>query len=179
MKTNILTLLIVSVVLFSCGDGGLEEIIPVEPAGKSSTVITGAISATLDYEAEFQHTISTIGGIGSQLKMNFGNIGQTESVIIFTLIDLNNDQGFTEGTYTYAGPTSDPTLTSYFLGYYLDENDGYFINDDANAVNKMVIKTVTDTKVTGEFELNLEKDYAGAKIKLVGTFEAVGVTTKI
>ena len=97
----------------------------------------------------------------------------------FSLVDLNK-QGFTTGTYNYTGPTSDPDLTSYFSGYYIDTNPeaSYYINDDANAVNKITIKTITDTKMTGDYELNLEKDFDGDKIKLVGTFEAVGTTLR-
>lgn len=176
MKIKILALLCLSVILTSCGDGS-EDILPDDTVGKSTTVITGAISTTLEYEAEFTHTI--LSSVGTTMSMNFGNSGQTESVVIFSLIDLNK-QGFTSGTYNYTGPTSDPDLTSYFSGYYLDNitNAAYFINDNANAVNKITIKTITDTKITGEYELNLEKDYDGDKVKLVGTFEAVGTTLR-
>ncbi|RLD22249.1 MAG: hypothetical protein DRI71_07765 [Bacteroidetes bacterium] len=170
MKTKIFALLSLSILLFSCG-GSDEEIIPDEPVGKSTTVITGAISTTLEYEAEFFGGISTADPGNSSIILNFGNIGQTESAVIFNLIEAGNKLGFAPGTFNYS---NDPDPDIIFFGYYIDANDSYSINPDAGAVNKLVIKTITDTKITGEIELNLEAGIDGAKIKLVGTFEAIG-----
>ena len=175
MKAKILVLVTLNFMLFSCGTNP-EEIIPTEPVGKSAIVITGTIATTLDYEAEFLHSISTVDTGFTGLTLNMGNIGHTESAVIFRLTEFGNKQGFVPGTYNY---TNDPEAQLIFIGYYADKDDIYNINGDAVAINKLVIKTVEETKITGEFELNLEAGNNGDKIKLVGTFEAVGETLKL
>lgn len=174
MKIKILYLLSLIALLYSCG-GNPDAVIPDETVGKSTIVITGAISATLEYKAEFIGTISTAGDGISGYTINLGNTGQTESALVFTLDELGNKQGFAPGTFNY---TNDPNTTLAFWGIYTDANDTWTINPTASLTNKIVLNTITDTKVTGEFELNLESSTGGDKIKLVGTFEAVGETIR-
>ena len=175
MKIKLLALLCLSVILISCG-GDSEDIIPADAVGKSTTVIIGAVSATLEYEADFTSTISTIDIGLSSLSLNMGNIGQTESAVILTLGEFGNKQGFGPGTYNF---NPDPDAELLFNGYYVDADNGYYINSASGLTNKIVIKTATDTKITGEYELNLEIPLSTEKIKLVGTFEAVGETLRL
>ena len=173
MKIKLLALLCLSVILISCG-GNSEDIIPADTVGKSTTVITGAVSTTLEYEAEFQSTISTIDIGLSSLSLNMGNIGQTESAVIITLGEFGNKQGFGPGTYNF---DNDPEPKLLFNGYYVNADNGYYLNSASSLPNKIVIISSTDTKIIGEYELNLEGGpLFTEKIKLVGTFEAVGET---
>ena len=166
-------ILFVASFLISCGedDNGME---PADQNGTSSFQITGAISSSFDSEAEFTHSISGIGdGFSGISPLNLGNIGQTDNVIVFNITELGNKQGITMGTYNY---TTDSNASLQLTAYFIDDTNGYFINPDAGDVNQITILSVTDTQVSGEFELNLEVDGMGSKIKITGTFEAIGET---
>jgi hypothetical protein len=175
MKKLNLLILALPIFLLSCGGDPADTIVPDEPVGSSTTVITGAISATLEYEAEFLHSITTVDAGFSGLTLGFGNIGQTESAVIITLLEFGNNQGFSMGTYNF---NNDPNAQLILTSLYIDDVNSYTINPTDNITNKLILTKIEDNKLTGTFEFNLESP-DGDKIKLTGSFEAIGETLKL
>ncbi len=173
-------LFVLSIFLFSCND---EEGMDPEVKGTATFTVSGEISQSLDYEeVEFAYTVSSVsGGEISSFTLYLGNYPATETALSISIVEQGNATGFDEKTYTYEELTSASTSssTSGFISTYITESDAYSINPDAGEVNKLTFKKITDSLIEGSFELNLENNSSKEKIKLTGTFEAVGEAAKI
>ena len=176
MKLKI-SLFLLAVVFMSCEEV-IDEIIDDLTTGSSSLTITGDETATITYEeVEFTHAItSTSGGEISALDLAIGNVGTTETALVMRLGELGNGIGFEAGEYNY-DPDADPIVLT---ATYATDSESYFINPlTTNVVNKLTLTTINDIKITGEVEFNLENLDGSKKIKITGTFEAVGITVRL
>lgn len=166
-----------AVILSSCEEA-IDEIIDDLTKGSSSLTISGDEAASLDYEeVEFTHAInSTSGSEISALDVAIGNVGTTETALVIRLGELGNGSGFDVQEYNF-DPDADPIVLT---ATYAAADDFYTINPLNTAVtNKLVLTRITDTKVEGEVEFNLENFDGSKKIKITGSFEAVGITTRL
>ena len=176
MKFKIL-LFGLAVMLASCEEA-INEIIEDLTTGSSSLTISGDEVASLNYEeVEFIHSITSISGSElSGLDVSIGNVGTTETALVIRLGEIGNGTGFDAREYNY-DPDADPIVLT---ATYATANDFYTINPlNTGVVNKLVLTKVTDTKIEGEVEFNLEDFSGDKKIKITGSFEALGITTRL
>ena len=156
----------------------IDEIIEDLTTGSSSLAVTGDETATINYEeVEFNYAItSTAGSEISALDLAIGNIGTTETALVMRLGELGNGTGFDTGEYNY-DPDADPIVLT---ATYATATDFYTVNPlVTNVVNRLTLTTIADTKITGEVELNLENFDGSKKVKITGSFEAVGITIRL
>lgn len=158
----------------ACNEG--EDGDPDEGVGTATFTVSGATSAefTFNEEVLFTYSVSSVsGGEISTLGVTIGNIPTTPSALSITILEAGNSTGFEEKTYTFE-ELSDETSFG-FISTYVSEDKSYVINPDAAVVNKITFTKISNDKVEGSFEVNLE-DFTGdgGKIKITGTFEAVG-----
>lgn len=163
MKKIILILLALPLFLFSC-----DSVDDLLSTGQFDSKITGAITKDFNGQAAFEHKI-TIDE--SSLTIALSTIASQEEAIALALIEDGNIDGIVAGTYNY------DAAGSIFIPLYTKDQGLWF--PDGSLTNKIVISSVGETIVKGTFELNFNDDILlqGEKIKIVGTFNAVGTTT--
>ncbi|MEQ8880240.1 MAG: hypothetical protein RLQ12_11430 [Cyclobacteriaceae bacterium] len=165
-----------SFILFiACNES--EDEIPDGQEGKATFTVSGAESGTLEFnqEIEFAYSVSSVsGGEISVLEIYIGNYPTTPSSLKISIVEQGNSSGFEERKYTYEEMSS--TEFVGFISLYVSENAAYSINPEAGAVNQITYTKISNTKIEGSFEVNLEESISGSgeKIKITGTFEAMG-----
>ena len=165
MKKIILILLALPLFLFSC-----DSVDDLLSTGQFDSKITGALTKDFNGQAGFEHKFNVDE---SSLKIILSTIESQSETIVLLLTEDGNIDGIEAGTYTYdvAGTTG-----AIFIPAYLNDPDLW--RPDGSLTNKVVISSVGETIVKGTFELNFNDDILlqGEKIKIVGTFNAVGTT---
>ncbi len=170
-------LITLALINFSCNKDEDGDMLPDDPVGTATFTVSGAESASLNYDVvEFTYLVNSVSGSElSSLTVYIGNIGTTETAFKIELGEFGNTNGFSPGTYSLADVTDD----FLFISLYVTEDDIYTLNQASTEVNSITLTKVTDTKIEGSFEVNLEQSVSGAKVKLKGTFEAVGEALKV
>lgn len=166
MKKINLILLALPFLLFSCDS--VDELLST---GQFDSKITGSITKDFNGEAAFAHIITVDGTPqSSSLTIALSTIESQSESIALGLNEEGNIDGIAAGTYNY-----DAAGSIFFPIYSKDQALWY---PDGSLTNKVVLSSVGGTIVKGTFELNLNDDITlqGEKIKIVGTFSAVGTT---
>ncbi len=173
MKSLKIIPFIFSLILFiACNDG---EEMQATVEGSATFTVSGAESGTLEFneEIEFAYSVSSLSGAEiSVLEIYIGNYPTTPSALKISIVEQGNANGFEEKTYTYEEMTS--TEFVGFISIYVTESGAYSINAEASAVNKITYTKISNTEIEGTFEVNLEENTSGEKIKLTGSFTAAG-----
>ena len=167
MKKIIPILLALPLFLFSC-----DSVDDLLSTGQFDSKITGSVTKDFNGEAAFIHKITVDGTPqSSKLTIALSTIESQSESIGFELYEEGNIDGIVAGTYTSnAAGTTGPVFTPV----YLNGQELWFA--DGSSTNKIVISSVGGTIVKGTFELNLTDLLGTEKIKIVGTFNAVGTT---
>ena len=165
MKKIILILLALPLFLFSC-----DSVDDLLSTGQFDSKITGALTKDFNGQAGFVHSFPGDGTQSSSLTIALSTVASQEEGIVLGLIEDGNIDGIEAGTYNY-----DAAGSIFFPVYSKDQALWY---PDGSLTNKVVISSVGETIVKGTFELNFNDDILlqGEKIKIVGTFNAVGTT---
>ena len=168
MKKSILLLLALPFLLFSCEDA-LEELSSI---GTFKSSITGTVEHQFDGTAAFVHAINvTDTPIGSTLGIVLSKTTDQSESIALPLYDTETG-GIQPGTYNYSiGGGSEIQFTPV----YTVDNVTYAF-PDATKTNRIIISSVGNTQVKGEFELNLMELTTQSAVKITGTFHALGTT---
>lgn len=167
MKKIILILLALPLFLFSC-----DSVDDLLSTGQFDSKITGSVTKDFNGEAAFVHLI-TIDGTpqSSSLTIGLSTIESQDESIALDLTEIGNIDGIEAGTYTVdAAGTTGPIFTPL----YINGQELWFA--DGSLTNRVVISSVGGSIVKGTFELNLTDLLGTEKIKIVGTFNAVGTT---
>lgn len=167
MKKSLLILAAIPFLLFSCKDA-IEEISTI---GTFKSTITGTVEHQFDGTAAFVHTINVNDTpIGSTLGITLSTTDLNE-LIALPLYDTETS-GIQAGTYNYSlGGGSEIQFTPV----YTVDNVTYSI-PDGTKTNRVIISSVGNTQVKGEFELNLIELTTQNAVKITGTFHALGTT---
>lgn len=168
---RVLMILSLGVIIWSCGTGE-EDPIPELTEAVGEFTVSGAKSTTSteDYPVEIVYLAQGSGETAiSSLQVAIGNIGQTNDVIVITLSELGNGDGFQSTTYNY---TVDVNANLQLIAYYADDNDVWQIYDQAaNLTNKISLTSISDSKAKGTFEFNFQAATGTDLVKITGSFD--------
>ena len=167
MKKIYLLLLALPFILFSC-----DSVDDLLSTGQFDSKITGSITKDFNGEAAFVHAITVTGTPqSSSLAIGLSTVASQSESIVLGITEDGNIDGILAGTYTFNAST---TTGPQFLPSYIVDQDIWY--PDPSAVSKVVISSVGESIVKGTFELNLIDALQTDKIKIIGTFNAIGTT---
>ncbi len=168
MKKSLVILIIIPVMLFSCKKT-LEELSTI---GTFTSTISGNVSGQFDGSAAFVHNITAnTTPNGSLLSVALTKASDQTQVITLTLTN-SSKTGIVAGTYDYdLGSNSD----DLFIAAFKNDQETYSVPAQS-LISRITLTSVEDLRVKGEFELNLVDLVSNETVKIVGTFDAAGIT---
>lgn len=163
MKKSLLILLAAPFFLLSCQET-LDELSSI---GTFKSTFTGDVAQQFDGSAAFVHNITTAAPEGSILAIGLSKLSDQSEIIALGVSNLTAD-GVNVGTYNL-GSSETLFLPSYTVG-----QESHL--PDPTLTNEIVISSVDNTRVKGTFEVNLIEVTSLKKVKIIGTFDALGTT---
>ena len=167
MKKKTLLLFVLPIMLFSCKDA-IDELSNI---GTFKSTISGDVTEQFDGEAGFVHTLTVDATPkGSSLIIALSKVSDKNTAIGLSLIEDATD-GIAVGSYSISSSSSGTA----FIPVFTKDNVVYSL-PDLTKTNNITISSVENLRVKGSFEVNLIEPTTQKAVKIVGTFDSVGIT---